>query len=167
MHWSEEGKVGATIARVLEYWERTEAGARPGVSAEALRQFEGAHAVRIPREMAEFYQAADGMRCDRQLLIVWPLAEVGRVPGSVATYRGTPDFGPITRTLPAADEYFAFADSMCWSHVYATRLTPAGEDSPVLWICGAAYEELAPSFGAYWERYLRDPESVVWPGIAE
>jgi hypothetical protein len=167
MHRGEEASVTATIARVLDYWERTDAGARPGVSAEALREFEATHGVRMPPDMAEFYRAADGMRCDGHLLVVWPLAEVGRVPDTVATFRGVPDFGPITRTLPGAGEYFAFADSMCWSHTYATRLTATGEDSPVLWICGAEYEALAPSFGAFWERYLHDGESVVWPGMAE
>ena len=167
MQRDQEASVAATFARLRDHWERTDAGARPGVSAEALRAFEATHGVQMPRAMAAFYRAMDGMRSDEHLLVAWPLKEVGRVPETVATVRGVPDFGPITRTLPNASEYFAFADSMCWSHVYATRLTAAGEDSPVLWICGREYKVLAPDFRSFWERYLDDGEAVVWAGTVD
>jgi hypothetical protein len=84
------------------------------------------------------------------------------VPEVVATFRGTPDYGPITQTLPDAGEYFAFADYMMWSHVYAIRLTAAGNDAPVVWICGAECTELTPTFEALCELYTRDPEAVLF-----
>ena len=67
----------------------------------------------------------------------------------------------ITRTLPGADQYPAFGDGMCWSHVLAVHL---GETSGVLWICGEVYAEVAPTFEEFWARYLADADSVLWPG---
>ena len=55
----------------------------------------------------------------------------------------------------------AFGDGAIWSHVLAFRLSPHA--GPVLWICGASYAELAPGFDDFWERYLANPDTMLWP----
>ena len=149
------------IARLVAHLCRIESGTRPGISKAELSSCEARTGVRLPAALADFYRATDGAFSNDPLLDIWPLNQVGRVPERVATFRGIPDFGPIVESLPDANQYFAFADSMAWSHVYATRLHASGEDAPVLWICGAEFVELAPSVGALWAMLLRDPEAVV------
>ena len=149
--------------RLTDFWRRTRADPRPGVSDEDLAAFKARHHVSLPAELRDIYRAADGTATtDREVFLFWPLAEVGRVTQVVTVFRGIPDFGPLVHTLPNASEYFAFADSMIWSHVYATRFD-ADRTGPVLHLCGDIVTEVAPSVTAFFERYLDDPSSVVWP----
>jgi hypothetical protein len=94
-------------------------------------------------------------------LQLWRLSELSPVTGRVAEFRGAPDYGLIVHTLPDADQYVAFGDGAVWSHVLAFRLSP--DAGPVLWISGASFAKIASSFGEFWERYLEDPDSMLWP----
>ena len=152
--------------RVREHYETLGAGPRPGCAPGALSAFESAHNLSLPRSFADFYLSIDGLDGEvpefgAHALQLWPLAEVSRVSERVAEYRGVPDYGPILTTLPEADQYIAFGDGMCWSHVLAARLSDNA--GPVLWSCGGSYARVAPTFDEFWVRYLENPDSVLWP----
>ena len=155
---------------VREHYEALAAGPRPGVSPAALAAFEAAHGLTLPRPIAELYLALDGLDGEvpefgLHALQLWPLTELSRVSDRVAAYQGIPDYGPILKTLPNVEQYVAFGDAMCWSHVLAARLTPSA--GPVLWISGGAYATVAPTFGEFWTLYLASPDSVLWPRAAQ
>ena len=154
-------------ARVREHYEELGADPRPGAAPEQIAAFESARNLRLPRSLAELYLTLNGLDGEvpnfgMHALQLWSLSELTRVSEGVAAYRGIPDYGPITRTLSGADQYLAFGDALCWSHVLAVRLIEPA--SRVLWICGGAYAEVAPTFDDFWARYLADPDSVLWPG---
>ena len=158
--------MSAIATRVATYYDALGAGPRPGVAPNELAAFEAAHGMTLPRPVSEFYLALDGL--DGEVpefgfhsLQLWSLAELSRVSDRVAEFRGIPDYGPIIRTLPDSDNYVAFGDGAIWSHVLAFRLSR--EAGPVLWICGASYAEVAPTFDEFWERYLSSPDAVLWP----
>lgn len=154
--------MSATISRLIEHWRRIAVDARPGLSDAEIAELETRHGVRLPPAMRQLHRGIDGIELDDHALSVWPLRDIGRVSERVASYRGVPDYEPIAQTLPDADEYFAFADGMIWSAVLAMRLTPDGADAPVIWISGATWIELAPSFEELCEMHLRDPDAVVF-----
>jgi hypothetical protein len=133
---------------VVEHYEDLGAEPRPGVSLAEIADCEAVHGLTLPRAVARLYVALDGLAGEvpdfgLHALQLWPLAELTRVSDRVAEYRGIPDYGPIVHTLPNAEEYVAFGDALCWSHVVAVRLAEPG---PVLWICGGEYAEVAPTF---------------------
>ena len=95
------------------------------------------------------------------LFEAWPLARFGSVPEVVTPFAGIPDYSQIATKLPDAAEYFAFADYMIWSRVFAVRLS-SGAATQVVGICGDSYAYVAPTFEAFWERYLTDPDAVLF-----
>jgi len=152
-----------TVAhRVRVFWDETDAGVRPAVSSEELAAFEASHDCVLPASVAGFYLTANGMMMDGELFVAWPLAEVGPVPITVAPFHRIPNYGTIVDTLPDAKDYFAFGDCMMWSQVFAVRILPAEAGTPVLWISGDTFIQVANSFDEFWETYLRDPWSVLW-----
>jgi hypothetical protein len=161
-----ERSVFSIARRVAEYYEALGAGPRPGATPGDLAAFDAANGLTLPRAARELYLALDGLDGEVpdfgfHALQLWPLAELSRVSERVAEFRGIPDYGPIVRALPEADQYVAFGDGAVWSHVLVFRLTPNA--GPVLWISGASYAEVAPSFDEFWVRYLDEPDSVLWP----
>jgi hypothetical protein len=158
------------VSRVVAHYQALGAGPRPGVTRIDLDAFEAAHALVLPPAVRALYAAIDGLDGEvpefgMRALQLWPLRELSRVSERVAEFRGIPDYGAIRDTLPDADQYLAFGDGAVWSHVLAVRLAP--EAGPVLWICGASCAEVAPSFEAFWERYLERPEPVLWATEAQ
>ena len=152
--------------RVSEHYQALGAKPRPGCSPNQLANFEKAHGFALPRSIAEFYLALDGLDADvpefgLHALQLWPLEELTLVSEGVAEYTGIPDYAPILKTLAEVDQYLAFGDAMCWSHVLAARLSPSG--GPVLWISGGSYAPVALSFDDFWIRYLESPDAVLWP----
>ena len=154
------------VARVVAHYEALGAQPRPGASRAAFAAFEATRELALPAPVRALYEALNGLAGEVpdlgfRALQLWPLAELTRVSEGVAEFRGLPDYGPITATLPDAAQYLAFGDGAVWSHILAVRLVP--DAGPVLWICGASYAEVAPSFDEFWRRYLAEPESVLWP----
>jgi SMI1/KNR4 family protein SUKH-1 len=151
---------------VREYYQTLGAGPRPGATTDAIAAFETVHALQLPQPIVDLYQALDGLDGEVpefgfHALQLWPLAELSRVSEQVAEYRGIPDYGAIVKVLPEADQYVAFGDGACWSHVLAARLSADG--GPVLWISGSSYAIIAPSFESFWTSYLKNPDSMLWP----
>ncbi len=156
--------------KVRDYYRGIGANPRPGVSARDLTQFEERHGLSLPRAVSDFYLTFDGVGAhilDLMFFDSWPLAELGRVPDTVASFRGIPDYGPIANVLPDSNEYVAFGDGMVWSHVLAFRLNPGSTDSgPVVWISGARYAKVADTYSEFWELYLANAAAVLWPHVA-
>lgn len=99
---------------------------------------------------------------DKELFEAWPLADLGTLATTVATFRGIPDYGAIEQALPDAADYIAFGDCMMWSQVLAVRVRPYVAGTPVVWISGHHFARVASNFENFWERYLADPWSVLW-----
>src|SRR5690349_12586806 len=121
--------MSAIATRVAAYYEALGARPRPGVAPDVLASFEREHGLVLPQSVRDLYSALDGLdgevpELGFRALQLWQLAELSRVTERVAEFRGIPDYSPIVRTLPEADQYVAFGDGAVWSHVLAFRLTP-------------------------------------------
>jgi hypothetical protein len=158
----ERQSVGPVADRVRGFW--FEQGARPrlGASDADIRAAEIRLGVRLPEDVQRFFGTVNGTEgTSEDLFQAWSLNEIGTVPNVVAEFGGIPDYRRIASVLPNAAEYFAFADAMIWSQVLAVRITDRAA-TEVVWISGCAFALVASTFEAFWERYLTDPEAVVW-----
>ena len=152
--------------RIIAHYSSRGVEPRAGATSAKIAAFEEQRALVLPAPVRAVYAAIDGVAGDVpefgfHTLQFWPLAELSRVSDRVAEFRGIPDYGPILRSLPDAAQYVAFGDGAVWSHVLAFRLVPHA--GPVLWICGDTVADVAPTFDHFWEQYLADPDSVLWP----
>lgn len=153
----------STIAeRVRDFWRTAGAGPRNGLSSDDIWAAEARLGVRFPPDVAAFFRTVNGTAgtCG-DLFEAWSLDRVGPVPDVLSEFRGGPDYGRIGTALPRAVEYFVFADAMVWSQVFAVRLA-SGAATEVMWISGTSFAAVVPTFEAFWERYLVEPDAVVW-----
>jgi hypothetical protein len=51
---------------------------------------------------------------------------------------------------------------MIWSQVFAVRFGPPAAATQVLWISGASYAVIAPTFDAFWDLYLSEPDAALF-----
>ena len=160
---TQEPDIPQTFAeRVRDFWSAEGARPRAGVSREEIRTAESKLGVRLPKDVAEFFQIVNGTDgTSGDLFEAWSLDRVGAVPDVLSEFRGIPDYGRIGAALPFAKEYFVFADAMVWSQVLAVRLAP-GVATEVVWISGSSFASVALTFMTFWERYLAEPDSMVW-----
>ena len=151
--------------RLLAFWRECGAAPRPGVSAGELRACEDRIGRTLPMEVASVYRCVNGTEAMTGWLFeAWPLARFGSVPEVVTPFAGIPDYSQIATKLPDAAEYFAFADYMIWSRVFAVRLARGSGPTQVVALCGDSWVEIAPTFAAFWERYLSDPDAALFAG---
>jgi hypothetical protein len=145
------------VRRIHVRWLDSSAPLEPGTAPSDLAAFEARHGVRVPPAFAALWGAANGNHGDENLTRFWPLAEIRRLTEE-DQLRGK-------GRLPAeARDYFAFADYMIFSHVYAIRLTADGQDGPVWWVFSATeHVEIGPTFEAFLRAYAAEPESILFP----
>jgi len=76
-----------------------------------------------------------------------------------------PEVRDASGTLPPETQrYFAFADYMIFSHVYAVQLSADGRDGAVLWVYSTEQlAEIAPTFERFLRMYADDPNSILFP----
>ncbi|HEY7153734.1 MAG TPA: SMI1/KNR4 family protein [Gemmataceae bacterium] len=149
--------------RVKAFWQVNGAMPRPGVTSADLRSFEQRICRALPADVAKFYLCVNGtVETTEWLFEAWPLEKVGSVPDVVTLFKGIPDYSDIADTLPDASEYFAFADCMIWSQVFAVRLGPSSGSTQVVWLSGSSYAVIAPTFDAFWNLYLSDPDAALF-----
>jgi hypothetical protein len=161
-----EVKMKSLTERLRGYWDSNHIHIRSGLSPEAIQRFETQYNVVFPSDLREYLLVIDGMdgETDNELLEFLPLADVKPVPEELASFAGIPDYSSICDGLPDASKFFVFADYMIRSHVYAIRLRADSHAStPVIWICGPYWSEIAPSFSAFIENYLEDFERIRFP----
>jgi hypothetical protein len=143
----------AALASLRARWAAEGAEVPAGVTGEAFAAFETRHGVRLPADMRSFYTAMDGngpwYTVDDHGVCFWPLERV----------RPLSDEQPEA-AAPGDERLFVFADLLIWSHAWAVRLEP-GAPAAVLRVGDNAHEEIAPSFGAFVERYARDPRLAI------
>jgi len=159
---TERPSVGPVADRVRGFW--FEQGARPrlGATDADIRAAEVRLGVRLPEDVRRFFETVNGTEgTSDDLFQTWSLNEIGAVPIVVAEFGGISDYRRIASVLPNAAEYFTFADAMIRSQVLAVRIAD-GAATEVVWISGCAFAAVASTFEAFWERYLTDPDAVVW-----
>jgi hypothetical protein len=158
-----EHSISPTLAeRVRDFWRDEGARPRPGLSAEDILTAEARLGVRLSQDVARFFLTVNGTEgTSGDLFEAWPIDRVGAVPNVLSEFRGIPDYGQIGTALPHATEYFVFADAMVCSQVLAVRIA-AGVNTEVVWISGNSFASVAPTFETLWEKYLVEPDSVVW-----
>lgn len=144
------------VRRVRAHWIDSAEFLEAGAAAEQLAAFEAHHGIRLPPAFAALWGVANGNHGDQNLTRFWPLTEIKRLPQEDAFQHAG---------LPAdAHDYFAFADYMIFSHLYAVRLTADGRDGPVWWVFGAKVQiEIAPTFDAFLRAYVENPDSILFP----
>ena len=154
--------MATTIAkRVRAFLEEQGAQPRPGLTPDDIQAAEARLRVRLPEDVARFFEIVNGTSNTSGFLFeMWPLERMGSVPEVVAPHGGIPDYRQIDRALPRASEYFAFADAMIWSHVFAVRIAE-GAPTEVVSICGSSFTSVAPTFSAFWQRFLADPDATT------
>ena len=154
--------------RLRAFWHECGAVPRSGLNRDQLAACEHRLGRILPSEIASFYLGVNGTReTGPELFVAWPLGQVGSVPDVVSPFRGIPDYGDVARFLPEAADYFAFADSMIWSNIFAVRLSTAvNTTTQVVWLCGSSYAVVAPTFVEFWERYLANPSKVLCPAAS-
>jgi hypothetical protein len=149
--------------RLLAFWRESGAVPRPGVSAADLRACEDRIGRSLPDDVAKFYRCVNGTEETTDWLFeAWSLEKLGSVPEVVTCFAGIPDYSRIATRLPEAADYFAFADYMIWSRVFAVRLAPGSTPTQVVGLCGDSYVYIAPTFDEFWERYLIDPDAALF-----
>jgi SMI1/KNR4 family protein SUKH-1 len=154
--------ISVPVERLRVFWDSLGAQPRPGITSADVRACEERIGRALPEDVASFYRSVNGtVETAHWLFEVWPLERVGSVEDVVTSFSGIPDYSQIGRILPSASEYFAFADCMIWSHVFAVRLVPE-EATEVVWLCGPRYTVIAPTFAAFWELYLSDPDAALF-----
>lgn len=149
------------------YWDNDHIHIRSGLPPETIQRFETKYNVVFASDLREYFLGIDGMEdgdSDNELLAFLPLADVKPVPDELASFAGIPDYSSICDGLPRAPRCVVFADYMIRSHVYAIRLfADSAASTPVIWICGPYWSEIAPSFSAFIEDYLTDFERIRFP----
>ena len=147
-------------------WESEGASTRPGSSPWKISSFEARYGVRLPEDVRDYFCTVDGMEeglSDNALISFWPLNEVEPVTTRVVQFSGVPDYRRIARKLKDAGSYFAFADFLIWSHVYAIRIGAPHKKNEIVWICGSHHSVVADSFSDFIKAYLNDPDDVLCP----
>jgi len=149
--------------RLLARWRESGAVPRPGASAADLHACQERIGRSLPDDVARFYRCVNGTEETTDWLFhAWSLEKLGSVPEVVTPFDGIPDYSRIANRLPDAANYFAFADYMIWSRVFAVRLAPGLTPTQVVGLCGDSYVYIAPTFDEFWERYLSDPDAALF-----
>jgi hypothetical protein len=148
--------------QVRDSWRECRAKPRPGATAEEIQAVEYRLGISLPPDIVYMFRTVNGTEetCG-DLFSAWPVERLGPVPEVLTPFAGIPDYSKIGAVLPNATEYFVFADAMIWSQVLAVRIAQ-GKATEVVWISGDSFAVIAPTFQAFWERYLADIDSVVW-----
>jgi hypothetical protein len=142
--------------RLAARWRRNGLGPRAGAAPAALDAFEARYGVALPADLRAHFEAVDGTGWEMEsgLFRFWPLGAVKPVPEEL------PEGCPDRTSYPGC---FLFADwgIRCWG--YAVRLVPeASRAGPVFRVTGGSPPggEVAPSFGAFVDAYLADPDGL-------
>jgi hypothetical protein len=146
--------------QLVEYWRRTDAAPKPGLSDPQIRICEAAQHVVLPADIRHFYLTTNGTESDSYLLRVWPLEEVAAASVVLADVReGT----LVPEALGADSDFLVFADFMIQSHFFAAHVQAGAQESgQVVALCPPIQAwAVAPSFRAFWESYLEDPERTA------
>ena len=146
-----------TWKRIIDYWKSCDLTIRPGVSSDAIAEFESKHAVLFPGILRSYFLAVDGMEdeMDPDLYRFWPLGDVRAV---------STELSGIHPDRFAYPDCFVFADHCisCWD--YAVKITrDPNQPAPVFRVTGDDQpgEQMSDSFAAFMESYVDNPLSII------
>ena len=154
------------LERLAEYWRSIGADANSGASDGEIAAFESRCGISLPATVSQFYRRFNGTDVmDENLILFWPIHEIGTVPEKLSDFRGVPDYGGIETVLPDSESYFVFADHSIWCHVYAVRLnSDPCAPTPVVWIGnGTTWYQVADGFAEFIDLYVASPDSILFP----
>ena len=142
--------------RLKAYWQSIGVKIRPGASDAELDAFEAKHQVKLPEDFRSYLRVVDGMEegdSDKELREFYPLHGLRNLADE---NWGDPE--PFRPNL-----CFVIIDYMISSHGYVICLNGAPDTpTPILFV-GGAVAIVAPSFSAFIEAYLSDPDTIVFP----
>jgi hypothetical protein len=127
----------------------------PGVSNEALLEFEANNRVTLTHAFGEYLESVNGMAqvgtqdCDSRGFAFWPIDRIRSLPEECAAMKVS------LPSLSGADGYFVFADYMQWSWAYAISLGTINRDS-VLQFGIRHAKIIADSFAEFVAGYVTD-----------
>ena len=131
------------IEQVVERWRRSGVQLNAGASPDDLAALERRLGVPLPSDVRLYFSLADGMpdtEIDEHLIGFWPIAKILRESADA-------------RAAPGGD--LPIADVMIESWRICLRATDDGvvvvTDPPSFTL---------PSLGAFFERYLKDPDTL-------
>ena len=141
--------------RLRTAWAAAGARVRDGTNDEAVRAFERKHSVKLPWNIQQYFRCIDGMDAEETDLFdirFWSLAEVEPI---------APQLG--ARLPERLSGYFVFADYCLWTHAYAFNTAAHNQDDVILIGSDISYQ-VAPSFDAFIDLYLVDPDRLLKTG---
>jgi hypothetical protein len=149
---------------LIQHWSVEGLTISPGISEEALQDFESKQRVSFPADFREYLANVNGMApiggqdSDGKGFAFWPLNRIRPVPEECAAGRiRVPTFGGV-------ESYFAFADYMQWSWAYAISLQ-LSQSGKILQFGTHSPTVIAGSFTEFVEAYLRDSKQLYVPQI--
>jgi hypothetical protein len=153
------------IHQLIGHWSQLGVHIRPGAPPESVEFFETRYHVRLPADLRAYFTAVDGMipgEADPDGFSFLPLHAVKSIPEELAHWGGTPDYRDIMRSLLDPSHWFVIVDYLICSAVYAIRLSPRSESTPVLWIGdGTRHRVAASSFTTFVQAYLVNPFELL------
>jgi SMI1 / KNR4 family (SUKH-1) len=146
--------------RLIKHWAGMGVKTRPGATAAQIKRFESRYQVVLPPDLYEYFAAVDGMEEGEYWddFTFLPLRAVKSIPEIIGQDSGGYEIMPI---LPDPERWFVVVDYMLWAALYAIRLSPVVEDSPVLWRGDYEHRIVAASFSAFLEAYMTNPDNLL------
>ena len=147
-------------AALTERWPRSGVTIRGGASPERIVAFERQYSVTLPPDVLEYFRFVDGMddtMCD-DMFHFWKLDEVR--PVADVLREGDHEYAD----RDAYPRYFAFADYLISSWVYAILLTDdPNQPAPVRFVTGSdpPGRVAADSFRSFIKKYCDDPNMLL------
>lgn len=152
-----EAEVSDIGPRLVELWRDFGVTIRPPARPETIHAFESRYGVTLPDDLRAYFLTVDGIEgeLDSGTNRFWPLEMVKPVEEELSERHGD-------RT--AYPGCFFFADHCIWCFAWAVRLDreSAAVSGPVFLVTASDTpgHQIAPSFAAFVEMYLLDPDSV-------
>jgi hypothetical protein len=143
-------RISKLLPLVKAEWKQHGVAPRPGASGVEIAAFERAHGILLSVDVADYFRAVDGMNeteADQFGICFWSLKKM----------RAAREEIPAAHAA-AFESYFVFADYSLWAHGYAVRLGEAGDD--VIIVGDESPVSIAPSFAAFFELYLQQPDRL-------
>jgi hypothetical protein len=157
--WMERRRNVSNIwQRLVELWRGAGLTIRPPAQQEAIRAFEAKYNVVLPADMREYFLTVDGMEdeLDPGMNRFWPLQMVKAVEDELSEIHGD------RWAYPGC---FVFVDHCIWCFAWAIRLgrEPSVASGPVFQVTANEVpgRQIAPSFTAFVEMYLKNQYSVL------
>ena len=152
----------STWNRIIGIWRDSSIDIRPGVSTDAINEFQNRHNVVMPEAVCDFFRTTDGTGddMDNDMYRFWPLQEVKLVEDELADTEN----GTVYDDRYAYPNCFVFADYCIWCWAYAVRLTDdPNQPAPVFRVTADKKpgEQMASSFIEFMSQYAEYPDNII------